>query len=134
MPLKQDELNRQLSHANKALEDWSGILKERGVTDDQRHRDPIWRSLNAQRRKLSIRMRTSTEVVTLDEEVKKRKAEKSQVVTAPEETKSKSKKKTEKKKDDSKKDAKKEPKKKETNSNKSGTKKKTPAKKKAKKK
>jgi hypothetical protein len=112
MPLKQDELNRQLSRANKTLADWSGILKERGVADDQRHRDPVWRSLNAQCRQLSLRMRTSAEVVTLDEELKKRKAEKTQAVTAPEEKKPKPKQKTEKKKADSDKAEKKVPKKK----------------------
>ena len=139
MPLKQDALNRQLSHANEALTEWCGVLKERGVADEQRHRDPVWRSLNAQRRQLSLRMKTSAVVVALDEELKKRKVEKTQVVTAPEETKPKPKKKTEKKKNDSdkaekKQPKKKEPKKKETKSKKSGTKKKTPAKKKAKKK
>ncbi len=134
MPLKQDELNRQLSRANEALADWSGILKERGVADDQRRRDPVWRNLNAQRRKLSLRMKTSAAVVALDEELKKRTAEKAQIVTAPEEKKPKTKKKTDKKKDGSGKAEKKEPKKKETKSKKSGTKKKTPAKKKAKKK
>ena len=130
MPLKQDELKRQLVHARKALEEWSGILKKRGVADDQRRRDPVWRSLNAQRRQLTRRMNTSAEVVALDEELKKRKAEKAQAVTAPEEKKPK----TKKKKDGSSKASKKEPKQKETKSKKSGTKKKTPAKKKAKKK
>ena len=131
MPLKHDELNRQLSRANEALAEWSGILKERGVADDQRHRDPVWRSLNAQRRHLSIRMKTSAEVVALAEELKKRKAERSQIVSTPEktETKPKPKKKTQKKKNDSGKAVKKE-----TKSKKSGTKKKTLAKKKAQKK
>ena len=127
MPLKLDGLKRQLSHANNALAEWSAILNERGVADDQRRRDPVWRSLNAQRRRLSRRMKTSAEVVALDEELKKRKVEKAHLVTVPAEKKPK----TKKKKDDS---GKKEPKKKETKSKKSGTKKKTPAKKKAKKK
>ena len=127
MPLKQDELNRQLSRANEALAEWSGILKERGVADDQRRRDPVWRSLNAQRRQLSLRKRTSAKIVTLDEELKKRKADKAQAVSTPEEKKSKTKKKMEKKKDGSGKAQKKE-----TKSQKSGTKKKTPSKNKAK--
>ena len=134
MPLKQDELNRQLSRANEALDDWSGILKERGIADAQRHRDPVWRSLKAQCRHLTNRMRTSAEVIALDEELKKRKAEKAEVATVPEEKNSKPKKKTKKKKDGSQKAELKEPKKKATKSKKGGAKDKKPAKKKAKKK
>ena len=98
MPLKQDELNRQLSRANEAIAEWCGILKERGVADDQRHRDPVWRSLNAKRRNLSNRMKTSAEVVAINEELIKRKVERSQIVSTPEETKPKPKKKPKQKK------------------------------------
>jgi len=80
MPHKQDELGRQLKRANEALAEWTSVLDERGISQDQRHRDPVWRNLNAQFRQLRRRINIVGAVVDLDNELKSRKAKKASEV------------------------------------------------------
>ena len=83
MPPKSADLNRQLQHAQSDLDAWVKILDERGVTPPQRRRDPKWRSLNSRRRRLRSRLKTADEIVALDKETKRRKAEPSATDSKP---------------------------------------------------
>ncbi|MCH7686015.1 MAG: hypothetical protein IH899_04930 [Planctomycetes bacterium] len=75
MPHKQDNLERQLSHAKQDLDTRTDVLDKQGVDTKQRRRDPVWRELKARCSRLQRRLRSAAAVTTLTEEVKSRKAE-----------------------------------------------------------
>lgn len=76
MPLKKDELERQLQGAVAALAEWTSVLDERDIPESQRHRDPIWRNLKAQCRQLKSRLRTTDTIISRDEEMLGKRADK----------------------------------------------------------
>ena len=75
MGLDRNILERQLDHANQALDARVKTLDGNGVGEKERRLDPKWRNLNAQCRQLKRRIRSAQAVVDLDEELKRRKAE-----------------------------------------------------------
>ena len=76
MPLKRDQLERQLSFAEQDLADWEKRLKSDGNSGNAQSKDPRWRTLNATCRKLKSRIRAVAAVDKREDECRNRKAEK----------------------------------------------------------
>jgi hypothetical protein len=75
MPHKQENLERQLSHAKQDLDIRTEVLDTQGVDTKRRRRDPVWRELKARCSRLRSRLRSAVAVTALTEEVKRRKVE-----------------------------------------------------------
>lgn len=68
MPLKQDNLDRQLATAREDLAARTKMLEAAGKTVKECRKDPAWRNLNARCRTLSRRHKAAVAVVTLTAE------------------------------------------------------------------
>ena len=73
MGQKQDSLDRQLARANEDLQNWVGVLDERGIPEADRKRDPRWRSLDSTCRRLRRRLAAVADLAAREEECQKRK-------------------------------------------------------------
>lgn len=72
MPLKQDNLERQLAAARADLAARTKLLQDAGKSEKECRKDPTWRNLNARCRKLSNRHKSAKAVVALTEEAEAR--------------------------------------------------------------
>jgi hypothetical protein len=72
----RSNLESQLQLAKETLDEWVKTLDAKGVTKEARRRDPKWRHLRAKCNTLNKRLRRVNEIAALDEDVKRRKAEK----------------------------------------------------------
>ena len=75
MPLKKDNLERQLALATEDLEKRVKALDEKGVDAKARSKDSQWRSLNAKCRRIRNRLNTVASIAERDAECERRKAE-----------------------------------------------------------
>ena len=81
MGQRRDSLEHQLKHARESLSTWVKVLNEQGIAGGQRRRDPKWRGLNARCNHIEARLRKVAEIIAVDEELKRRKAEKRAAVS-----------------------------------------------------
>lgn len=58
MSLRRAQLERQLQNAETAIEDYSKVLDEQKVPDDQRKKHPKMRQYNAQRTQIVNRLKS----------------------------------------------------------------------------
>lgn len=58
MSLRRAQLERQLKNAETAIEDYSKVLDEQKVPDDQRKKHPKMRQYNAQRTQIVNRLKS----------------------------------------------------------------------------
>jgi hypothetical protein len=75
MPLSKDNLERQLTLAKAALDEWTKNLETNGIQSAQHRRDPKWRSLNANCRRLRRRLARVEEIRQRDADAEARRAE-----------------------------------------------------------
>lgn len=76
MPLKQENLERQLTNANEALAVCTADLESLGLTRKERHKNTNWRRLSARRRDIMSRHKAAQAVVQLTEQRNASRAEK----------------------------------------------------------
>ncbi len=74
MPLKQDNIDRQLTAAREDLAARTKQLEAAGKSAKECRKDPTWRRLKAQCRKLSNRRKAATAVVALTQEAEAKRA------------------------------------------------------------
>jgi hypothetical protein len=71
-----------LKQARSTLDGWVNVLDERGIAPEKRRSDPKWRTLNARCTQLNVRLKAIDAGIVLDEELKRRKAEKAAAAQA----------------------------------------------------
>ncbi len=74
MPLKQDNITRQLAAAREDLASRTKFLEDAGKSEKQFKKDPVWRLTRARCRKLSRQFNAATAVVDLTNEIEKKRA------------------------------------------------------------
>jgi len=83
MPLHEATLNRQLEQADARLSAWGQLLKERGVSAEQRSKDAKWRRLSAECAQIRARIGARGTVTSRDADAAQRKADKLAEAAAP---------------------------------------------------
>lgn len=74
MPLKRDQLERQIEAAKEHVVAWEKTLDERGVAAADRRKEPKWRHLDANRRQLVTRLYAVAAIEQREKDVAERKA------------------------------------------------------------
>jgi hypothetical protein len=76
MPMKKDNLDKQLERAQVDLAGRKKVLDAKGVKSEERRRDPEWRRLSALCASIKSRLNVVQASKNLDEELKQRKVDK----------------------------------------------------------
>jgi hypothetical protein len=83
MGIRRPGLERQLQSARQDLASLTATLDSTGVGAEDRQTHPRWRRLHARRLHLEQRLRAADKLTALDEELKRRRAEKAAAAEAP---------------------------------------------------
>lgn len=75
MPLKNDRLNRSLEYAKTHLSQYEAVLDAGKIEEKDRRRDPKWRSLNSEVKKVEARLEAVAALNARDEAVANRNSE-----------------------------------------------------------
>lgn len=75
MPLKQDNIERQLAAAKEELAARTKLMEADGISEKECRKDPAWRQLRARCRRLGKRHMAAGEILAITEEANARRAE-----------------------------------------------------------